>query len=100
MGTHRYLILSSTVAHVAHAAPAALVPCPASQRPDLLRPNVMSVFTALNNMNVGVCNCVTAAELELHFPEFLSYTVSGWSWSKEKFTQDVEEEVKLQPLLS
>lgn len=39
-------------------------------------------------------------ELELHFPEFLSYRMSGWSLSKEECVQHVEAGVQLWPLLS
>lgn len=39
-------------------------------------------------------------ELELHFPEFPSYRISGWSLSKEECVQSVEAGVPLWPLLS
>jgi hypothetical protein len=47
----------------------------------------------------NVVVCVSFTKLELHFPEFTSGTISGWSWSKY-FMQNLEVKVKLQPLLS
>lgn len=47
-------------------------------------PQICSIpmLTALNNTDMVVCNCANWAKLELHFPEFLTYAISGLSWSK------------------
>lgn len=62
-----------------NAESAVLIPSLSPATPDLLHLNVMETFTALNNMNMVVCNCINWAKLELQFPEFLSYTIPGWS---------------------
>ena len=96
VGGQKHLILSSII-HCNTVVPKRTMqnlllsyPHPAQQPPDLLRLNAKSNSTALSNISMVVCNCVNEAKLELHFPEFLSYTISGWRWCE----QDLEAEVK------